>query len=368
MGVRQAVSFPAVSSAEQNESSTGDAGGGALPGDLLSVLSSTHRQFGDLFQLGAGFDLRLLESSDGRVRAQALGELVSLAKRVVALFDVLSDANELGLGEGTTRLNLEQPAVSQGTSEQPVIFDDWGQVVHVARMEVTRVLERLSSAPSTSEDQVVFQGASLFRKVWRGIGIVDDALARALGATPRTASWGGPESSLRVRKLHAWFRRDLDVESAPRRESVQRMLRRFGTRIALLRGKAGYAELRPDDRVLFTRLQDRILDWLAQQSPSFEEGRRLWEDARAMLDILRQVNLRADLIAHDASLVRSLAGELATFRESEAVGEDFFRRLAPLEGLDEELDKSFAREQVPDRRIVERVFARADLAARSRGI
>jgi len=326
----------------------------------------------------SAFDVRSLENTDESSQARALATCKALAEDTLQLLaelvvllpddealpddEVLPDDEasngEVSIGEASEQLARE-PA-----SE----LEQLQQVTYLARMEIQRVLLRWLSGGTVAPEFLVHQGCSLYRKVWRGVCVVEEALARARGTSSTLEQMGSRAAALRVRRIYAWFRRSINTDIRARKDNIQRLLRTVGTRIATLVGKDEYAELRPDDRVLFVRLQKRILAWLSSERPTFEEGRRIWEDCRAMADILRQVNLRAELIAHDAALARALNDELATLDEGERVSGELLERLLSLEGLDDELDKYLAKREAPPRMTVERVLGRADAAARSRGM
>lgn len=333
---------------------------------VKTSLATTHQKLVALSHDVVGFDLRSLEVDE--TRDEALRACVELAQRAVATFEELVEPVDT-TGPPSSRIPiLESTRADEAGDSTFDEYDPLRQVTYLARMEITRVLERISASTIRTPEYVVPQGASLYRKVWRGVGVVEEALAKLLEIEPEAAVVSNLTASLRVRKIYAWFRRSIDADVHPRKETIQKALRKVGTRIAALIGKDEYSDLRPDDRVLFGRLQARILEWLRLDHPSFEEGRRLWEDCRAMGDILRQVNLRADLIAHDARLARALQEELNAYGETEQVSPQLFQRLLSLEGLDDELDLSFAERQAPLRRTVDRVLNRADSAARSRGL
>lgn len=323
---------------------------------LDAALPQVHDALLQLSNRVAAFDVRSLEATDKQ--ALALATCSTLAEAAVQL---LAELVELLADDASTDADTSEARAAASDVER------LEQVTYLARMEIERVLLRLSSGGVVAPDFWVHQGCSLYRKVWRGLCVVEEAVARALGAKSELEHAGSRATSLRVRRIYAWFRRSIHTDTEVRKDNVVRSLRTVGTRIATLIGKDEYGELRPDDRVLFLRLQRRILVWLASERPTFEEGRRIWEDCRAMADILRQVNLRADLIAHDAALARALSRELEARAVTGPVAAELFDRLLPLEGLDDELDTYLASRQPPPRAIVERVLSRADAAARSRG-
>lgn len=327
---------------------------------LSPALARVHEELVRLSSRVSAFDVRSMENADEATQALALTTCRTLAEEALHLLGELvalfpDDVVDVAKSDDDTRESASELQQLQ-------------QVTYLARMEIQRVLLRWSSGGAVAPEFLVHQGCSLYRKVWRGVCVVEEAIARAQGASSKLEQVSSRAAALRVRRIYAWFRRSIDTDTRARKDNIARLLRTVGTRIATLVGKEEYSEIRPDDRVLFIRLQRRILAWLGSEQPSFEEGRRIWEDCRAMADILRQVNLRAELIAHDAVLARALTEELASLGESERVGRDILERLLPLEGLDDELDKYLADREAPPRVTVERVLGRADAAARSRGL
>jgi hypothetical protein len=94
--------------------------------------------------------------------------------------------------------------------------------------------------------------------------------------------------------------------------------------------------MRVDDRRQLHELRERIERVLGDPAAAAEaERQRLWEDLDAFSRLLMAVHQREDLRSHDRELVtevRQEAGRGAT------VATPLLRRLAPLLGLDDELD------------------------------
>ncbi len=330
-------------------------------GERELALAAVHAELVLLSKQVAAFELRSLECQQPEELERALTACVRIAEASIRVFEEVARlAPELG--------ESEQDVDGATEGEPATCIEPLRQVASLARMEVQRVLQRVSARATMAPDYLVHHGSSLHRKVARGVYVVEQTVARARNSASQVELGSGPAASLRVRKIYAWFRRSIDTGTQLRRDNVQKVLRTIGTRIATLIGKDEYGELRPDDRVLFMKMQKRILTWLATQPPTFEEGRRLFEDCRAMADILRQVNLRSDLIAHDAALARAVAVEVAKLGDVDEVNGSLYERLLPLEGLDDELDAYFARRERPPANTVKRVLSRADAAARSRGV
>lgn len=117
-------------------------------------------------------------------------------------------------------------------------------------------------------------------------------------------------------------------------------LRGAGTRIAMLTGAEVYNQLREDDRFRIRELQARILEWLRDGDDEVI-ATRLWQDFALFVEMLRQVNLREELIEHDREVLREAVAAL-TARGEVAVPE-VCQMLAMVIGLDDALDALVSR-------------------------
>lgn len=125
--------------------------------------------------------------------------------------------------------------------------------------------------------------------------------------------------------------------------NVRASLRRAGTRIAMLTGSEIYNQLREDDRFRIRELQERILDWLRDGDEHDARGGvlavQLWQDFALFVEMLRQVNLREELIEHDRKVMRAAAEELRRGGESEVNAVcDMLNSPIGVVGLDDSLD------------------------------
>lgn len=128
--------------------------------------------------------------------------------------------------------------------------------------------------------------------------------------------------------------------------SIRRALRGAGTRIAILVGNDVYNLLREDDRFRLRDLQTRILGWLsAEEDPM--AALRIWQDFALFVEMLRQINLREELIEHDREVMQEALGRLngaparvgreaQEAQEGQPAGREL---LLSLIGLDDELDR-----------------------------
>lgn len=142
-------------------------------------------------------------------------------------------------------------------------------------------------------------------------------------------------SALAVRRLYATFRQSLRRPDQETPEAVLSALRYAAGALATLVSSPEYAAVRGSDRALLRRLHERILSWGKQQHV-LEVGLHLLDDVFTSADLLRDINRRQELRAHDQALSLAL---LAAPPEDAAL---FFERLSALFGLDDALDAVLA--------------------------
>lgn len=117
-------------------------------------------------------------------------------------------------------------------------------------------------------------------------------------------------------------------------------LRGAGTRIAMLSGNEVFNLLREDDRFRIRELQSRILEWLRDGDDEVI-ATRLWQDFALFVEMLRQVNLREELIEHDREVLREAVAALTA--RGEVAVPDVCQALASVIGLDDALDALVSR-------------------------
>lgn len=81
--------------------------------------------------------------------------------------------------------------------------------------------------------------------------------------------------------------------------SLLQVLRRSAASIAVVVGRDVYPELRLDDRRQLRSLQDRILNWMRTPPSDEFSARRLWIDVQSSVSLMRGIQRRSSLIAHD---------------------------------------------------------------------
>lgn len=119
--------------------------------------------------------------------------------------------------------------------------------------------------------------------------------------------------------------------------SIRRALRGAGTRIAILVGNDVYNLLREDDRFRLRDLQTRILGWLSSEEDPLA-ALRIWQDFALFVEMLRQINLREELIEHDRAVLQEELTRRggASLQAEPPADRDALRSLI---GLDDELDR-----------------------------
>ncbi|HEY3493668.1 MAG TPA: hypothetical protein VGK73_03235, partial [Polyangiaceae bacterium] len=115
------------------------------------------------------------------------------------------------------------------------------------------------------------------------------------------------------------------------REGVLAALRYAAGALAALVSEPAYAHVRASDRAPLRRLRERLLVW-ARHDGSASVGLELLEDVTTTADLLRGINRRQELRAHDLAALRELSQGP---REAPSA---WLSQLDGLFGLDDALD------------------------------
>jgi hypothetical protein len=284
--------------------------------DLLGELRDVERRAAELEPGSGEFDPALL----ARV-AQELGELLERAIERMDGLRHLEEAPPPGApGPGSDAIDDGCPSASMRV----------GDLCFAGAFELERALQKLTSAHGSDELLVAVETAR--RKVRRGVRAI---LAAAHETSPTELPSAYPradiESALAVRRLYRDFRKSLRRPVDESRDAVLVALRYAAGALAALVSSPQYAHARASDRALLRGLQQRILDW-ARRTQDIGAGLELLEDVHTCADLLRDINRRQELRAHDGALRSRLQNGLS------AAPSAFFVHLAALVGLDDALD------------------------------
>jgi hypothetical protein len=139
------------------------------------------------------------------------------------------------------------------------------------------------------------------------------------------------DSALTVRRLYRQFRGHLRRPEARTQEAVLVAVRYAAGAIAAVVASPDYGDVRASDRAILRRLRERMLDW-GRGAKELQDGLDILQDVWTAADLLRDVNRRQELRAHDGALLALLAkgpaGDVAAWVAAHE----------PLVGLDDRLD------------------------------
>lgn len=263
-----------------------------------------------------------------------VGEVRGAVERCVELLLALDRLHELPSKEDI--VTEVEPEAPERVRLVPLAAPRVGDMCFAGTLELNRALRELSRAHDEAELLIAVETAC--RKLRRAI---DAVIAAANAGGPVEGSSGEHQrrpqstdllSALAVRKLYAGFRRSLRRPSDESPAAVLTALRYAAGALATLVGSPEYAGARLSDRALLRRLRERLLSW-ARGDQSGREGLQLLGDVRTCADLLRGVNRRQELRAHDETLLRTLL---------QGPGDDpsaWLRSCEGLSGLDDELDR-----------------------------
>jgi hypothetical protein len=221
-----------------------------------------------------------------------------------------------------------------------------GDLAFVAIAELRQHQHRLQGHRATQDAQdIISDCGSALRAIRKSLYALEPLLCE-VEQTPQLLP---PRlgTSLQVRrqyhKLWSFAATIAPVDAS----TVRAALRGAGTRIAILVGSQVHQLLREDDRFRLRELQCRILEWLRDGDETEPTGEsavaavRLWQDFALFVEMLRQVNLREELIEHDREVLRDAVAALRS--GGEAVVNAVVAALAAIHGVDDALDELLKR-------------------------
>jgi hypothetical protein len=311
----------------------------------LSVLADSEQKRGNETALPADVFTTLREIER---RALGLEPAVGSAENVAHEFGLLLDQTIAALvsldgeGEGEAAasidalLQAELQASDTEASSAPRLSD----LCFPAVFELRRVRIELTGA--RNDDDRIAASERARRKLRRAIGFVLAAAANGRSAPPSARDWRKANhlaevgSALAVRRLYADFRRALRRPDVETPEAVLRALRYAAGALATLVASTEYDAVRASDRALLRHLRERILAW-GKREQSLEVGLHLLDDLWTSADLLRDINRRQELRAHDRALIEELLAEPPPHEAA------WFERLVALVGLDDGLDALLGR-------------------------
>lgn len=209
------------------------------------------------------------------------------------------------------------------------VSDIVGDVAVLVQIELRQRSDRLGRLPADRLTILSECDSALHRVHIGGL-----ALLRAFAGGELDELEPDLDEAICVRRAYGELRHGIGkLDEAPL--DLRTRLRRAGTSLAVLVGRSAYPLLRVRDRFQLSQLQHRILAWLrANGGFDISVGEQLWKDLLIFLEMLREINRRQVLRAHDARTVTALRA-----REGIALRPVDRERLATLLGLDEALDE-----------------------------
>ncbi|MBL8944713.1 MAG: hypothetical protein JNK45_16250 [Myxococcales bacterium] len=309
------------------------------PSVARAELLTTVRELGSSV---AALDPRTGEDDPPRLVAIA-DDLQLLLEQAIDTLGVLRDLEDepsapelvLDFGEGDSD-------VEEGSSHRAPVLSPprLANICFAGIFELGRVLRELASARTRLGALVAAETAR--RKLLRVFRAVLDAADDVAEPEP---AWRREVSDLRsglvVRRLYADFRRSLRRPDGEDTDAVLHCVRYAAGALATLVTAPAYAEARASDRALLRRLHGRALGW-ARSDRSVEGGLQLLDDVWTSADLLRDINRRQELRAHDATAIR------AALRGPADAPTSWRSVLDSLVGLDDQLDGLILRAARPE--------------------
>jgi hypothetical protein len=287
-------------------------------------------------------DLGALAEQLGKLEASALDEMAALrltaestrlVQRALTIVAALErfDSAEQSPQVSEPDWEPETWVGARGGSAQPPRL---GDVCFACSFELNITLRALERAGDYDARLSAVETAR--RKLYRAIHAIA-RVAPDTGATHVRESLdqrGDDElaSSLAVRRLYAEFRQNLRRAEDESSEAVLKALRYAAGALATLTASPHYRAVRLSDAALLRSQHVRLLEWSRSGKPR-AAGLQLLEDLSTSASLLRDINRRQELRAHDTDLIRALLATPPLDRTNWLI------QLDRLIGLDDALDR-----------------------------
>lgn len=296
-------------------------------GELLTTLRG-------LGGLAAAIDPRVHEDDPAELGALAR-ELQSLLARAIETLAELRRQDDAQREPDPIVFDEELDAETS-SSRMPMLSPPrLANVCFAGAFELGRVLRELTAARALPDVLVAAETAR--RKLLRAFRAVLDAAQDLRDDEP---PWRHEATDLRaalvVRRLYAGFRRALRRPTADDADAVLTAVRYAGGALATLVTATAYNEVRASDRLLLRRLHERALAW-ARHDRDVTTGLQLLDDVWTLADLLRGINRRQELRAHDTATTR------IAMRGPGHAPAQWLALLGTLVGIDDELDATIER-------------------------
>jgi hypothetical protein len=212
-------------------------------------------------------------------------------------------------------------------------------VCFLARHELRQAHQQLESAHAEHEARIV-ACERMLRKSHRALLALAQAVALATDRMPviHDVQRAEAASAVAVRALFTRLRGELGRYGSGDHQpsSIVAALRRSANALAVVLGSADFQEARLSDALLLRSLRSRVLEW--GRAPEPRAGQQLLSDLKSSADLLRTINHRQELRAHDDELIRMLHRQLEHDGRPQPRLAELVGRARALRGLDDELD------------------------------
>jgi hypothetical protein len=297
----------------------------------LPEASSQTELLGDLAELAWRLDELQQSSLEETAAVRLTAELTHIVQRALSTVIALE---RLDSAEQSARASEQdwEPQTWVGVRTTTATAPRLGDVCFACSFELNVALRALERARDTDEQLSAAESAR--RKLYRAIHAVLRLSPNAAAARASLEKRIGNEltASLAVRRLYAEFRHNLRRAENESSEAVLTALRYAAGALAALTASPHYHAVRVSDAALLRSQHARLLEWSRSGKPR-AAGLQLLDDLSTSASLLRDINRRQELRAHDTDLIRALLATPPLDRT------DWLTQLDPLIGLDDALDR-----------------------------
>jgi len=227
--------------------------------------------------------------------------------------------------------DLDQPELGE------LLLRQVADLSFAACLELQQVQRALEDCPP-DRDEILQRCDGSSRRLLRGLSEILRVANQLTGkyATDILDEESRAAEAVAVRTMYEKFRRSLPPCDPEKEASVRRSLSFAAVSLAGMIAGANFTDVRLGDRVMFQKLQKRVLDWLHNRDAT-ESGAHIYEDIVTSANLLRSINMRQELKEHDRNLVIAAVKSLNAGSSDPHAVRTLLAELEVLRGRDNEL-------------------------------
>lgn len=261
--------------------------------------------------------------------------------------------------EEITEHDYQQPPAQGRTITRTAAAEEITSLAFVARAQLAETLQEINVAEAQQDNwRYTYKADAGVDQALKALIAIEASFCAHEEMPPRKRRWRHLDDAIAIRTCYAELRRYFRRDAAPSGMRLFLELRGAARRIASLRFMGIYPMMRVLDRLELRSFYKRIQMWLDAPDRHMSDGAETWLDLVAFVELLERINLRQELVDHDARVIDKVIPLLDRRADDNATPTSILQLLATVEGRDEILDEVLLRQRKTTTAELKRILLR----------